>query len=426
MSIIKKILAREILDSRGNPTIEAEVWLSDNSVGLAAVPSGASTGQYEAKELRDGDLGRYNGLGVLQAVKNINDEIATQLSNEKLNQESLDQQLIELDSTADKSRLGANAILAVSLAFAKAAAQSQKQELYEYLAQLSATKKITLPTPMMNILNGGQHAKGAADFQEFMIVPIGATTFAEALRWGAETFHTLKKILMDKGLPPTVGDEGGFAPLLTRNTDGLDLLLTAIEKAGFRPGQDIALALDVAASEFYQDGHYELKSEGRILTTEELITYYQDLVQTYPLVSIEDGLADDDWVGFQKLTSALGEKVQLVGDDLFATNLRRLQKGLADGVGNAILIKPNQIGTLTETLAVIKEAQAAGYATIISHRSGETTDTTIADLAVGTNAGQIKTGSLARGERTTKYNRLLRIADRQGDKITYSKQEILN
>lgn len=421
---IKKILAREILDSRGNPTVEADLWLADGSFGRASVPSGASTGQYEAKELRDGDPNRYNGSGVLKAVKNINEKIAPKLIGLELDQKILDKKIIELDDTIDKSRLGANAILAVSLAFAKAAALSNHQELYEYFAELANTKQMTMPVPMMNILNGGRHAEDASDFQEFMIVPVGAPNFTEALRFGAETFQALKKILHARNLPTTIGDEGGFAPKLTKNAAGLDLLLEAIEKAGFRPGQDIALSLDVAASEFYENGQYELRSEQRTLTSEELIAHYQELTQTYPLISIEDGLAEEDWSGFKQLTETLGDKVQLVGDDLFVTNPARLKQGVEQKAANAILIKPNQIGTLTETLETIKLAKGAGYRTIISHRSGETEDTTIADLAVGTAAGQIKSGSLSRGERTAKYNRLLQIAEKLGDQAIYLGQKI--
>lgn len=426
MFVIKKILAREILDSRGNPTAEADLWLADGSFGRAAVPAGASTGQYEAKELRDGDHSRFSGLGVLRAVKNINEEIMSKLDKAELTQKSLDERMIELDATTDKSRLGANAILAVSLAFAKAAAQSKRQELYEYFAELSGTKRITMPVPMMNILNGGRHAEGTIDFQEFMIVPVGAPNFAEALRFGAETFHALKKILSARDLSTTVGDEGGFAPKLVQNAAGLDLLLEAIEKAGFRPGPDIALALDIAASEFYNNGQYELKSEQENLSGQELVAYYQKLVQIYPLISIEDGLAEDDWTSFQKLTAVLGDKIQLVGDDLFVTNPARLKQGIEQKVANAVLIKPNQIGTLTETLETIRMAKEAGYATVISHRSGETTDVTIADLAVGTGAGQIKTGSPCRGERTAKYNRLLQIAENLGQDAFYPASEIFN
>lgn len=421
---IKKILAREILDSRGNPTVEADLWLADGSFGRASVPSGASTGQYEAKELRDGDPNRYNGLGVLKAVQNINEKIAPKLIGLELDQKILDKKIIELDDTIDKSQLGANAILATSLAFAKAAALSNHQELYEYFAELANTKQMTMPVPMMNILNGGRHAEDASDFQEFMIVPVGAPNFTEALRFGAETFQALKKILHARNLPTTIGDEGGFAPKLTKNAAGLDLLLEAIEKAGFRPGQDIALSLDVAASEFYENSQYKLTSEQRTLTSEELIAHYQELTQTYPLISIEDGLAEEDWSGFKQLTETLGDKVQLVGDDLFVTNPARLKQGVEQKAANAILIKPNQIGTLTETLETIKLAKGAGYRTIISHRSGETEDTTIADLAVGTAAGQIKSGSLSRGERTAKYNRLLQIAEKLGDQAIYLGQKI--
>jgi len=405
MAIIKKIEAREILDSRGNPTVEVELTLSDNSTGKAGVPSGASTGKYEALELRDNDQARYNGKGVLKAVANIEGEIAQRLIDRDYDQRTLDQELLALDGTENKSHLGANALLGVSLAFAKAWAKSQKQELYQ---SLGLNKK--MPLPMFNILNGGRHAD-SVDWQEFMIVPVGAPNFREALRWGDETYQALKKILLEKGLDTDVGDEGGFAPKLKTNTEALDLIVEAIKEAGYEPGKQIAIALDIAASEFKVDDNYELKKEGRTLTAGELINWYEELIAKYPIISIEDGLAEDDWQNWQELTKRLGSKINLVGDDLFVTNPARLHQGLDQKVANAIIIKPNQIGTLSETLTVIKIAQQAGYKIIVSHRSGETEDTTIADLAVGVGAEFIKSGAPARSERLAKYNRLLEIEE---------------
>lgn len=416
MTTIKKISAREILDSRGNPTIEVNLTVENNKgetfVGQASVPSGASTGSYEAVELRDGDKARYRGKGVLRAVNNVEGEIAQHLIDKNCDQRTLDAELITLDGTPNKSHLGANAILGVSLAFAHAAAKSEGKKLYEYFANIAGTKdKMKLPTPMMNVLNGGSHADNSTDIQEFMIVPVGAPSFREALRYGAETFHTLKEILREKGLNTSVGDEGGFAPTLPSNTAALDLILEAIAKAGYKPGKDIALAIDAAASEFYKDGKYNLKSEGKSLTSEEMINMYEKWVEKYPLISIEDGLSEDDWAGHELLTKRLGQKIQLVGDDLFVTNIKKLHEGIDRHVCNSILIKLNQIGTVTETISAIKLAQEAGYTAIISHRSGETEDTTIADFAVGLGTGQIKTGSLSRSERLAKYNQLLRIEE---------------
>jgi enolase len=405
MSTIKNLTAREILDSRGTPTIEVDLELVDNSLGQAAVPSGASTGSHEALELRDGDPERYNGKGVLKAVANVEGEIAQRLIGRDYDQATLDQELLALDGTENKSHLGANALLGVSLAFAKAQAQSQKQELYQSLG--SSPK---MPIPMFNILNGGRHAD-SVDWQEFMVVPVGAPNFREALRLGDETYQALKKILGEKGLDTDVGDEGGFAPKLKTNTEALDLIVEAIKKAGYEPGRQIAIALDIAASEFKVGDNYELKKEGRTLTASELISWYEELVAKYPIISIEDGLAEDDWQNWQELTKRLGNKINLVGDDLFVTNPNRLHQGIDQKVANAIIIKPNQIGTLTETLTVIKIAQQAGYKIIVSHRSGETEDTTIADLAVGAGAEFIKSGAPARSERLAKYNRLLEIEE---------------
>ncbi len=408
MSVIGDVIGREILDSRGNPTVEAEVHLEDGSIGRAAVPSGASTGAHEAVERRDGGA-RYGGKGVLSAVEAINGEIFDALSGlDALAQREIDQVLIDLDGTPNKSRLGANAILAVSLATAHAAAQSLGLSLYRYLGGPMAR---LLPTPMMNVLNGGAHADNAVDLQEFMIMPVSATTFADALRMGAEVYHALKATLKDKGLSTAIGDEGGFAPDLKSSREALDLLMAAIEKAGYAPGEDVVLALDAAATEFYRDNAYHLAGEGRRLTAEEMVRYYEDLVDSYPIVSIEDGCAEDDWAGWKHLTAALGERCQLVGDDLFVTNPERLARGIEENVANAILIKLNQIGSLSETLETIELAHRSGYATVISHRSGETEDTTIADLAVATNAGQIKTGAPCRSERVAKYNQLLRIEE---------------
>jgi len=418
MSWIEEIKAREILDSRGNPTVEVEVFLSDGAWGRAAVPSGASTGAYEALELRDGDASRYNGKGVLKAVENIQNVIAGELlGQDALNQRAIDELLIGLDGTPTKSRLGANAILGVSLAVARAAANSVGLPLYRYLGGVEAH---ILPVPLMNILNGGKHASDSTDLQEFMIVPAGAPSFAEALRWGSEVYHALKKVLASKGYNTNVGDEGGFAPSLRANEEAVELLLEAIEKAGYKPGEQICLALDSAASEFYQDGKYVLKKEGRTLSAEEMVEFYAGWVEKYPIISIEDGLAEDDWEGWKLLTERLGGKIQLVGDDLFVTNVERLRKGIELGAANAILIKLNQIGTLTETLEAVKMARDAGWGAIISHRSGETEDTTIAHLAVATGVGQIKTGAPCRSERVAKYNELLRIEEWLGNSAAYA------
>ncbi len=413
---IESIHAREILDSRGRPTVEAEVHLVNGIMGLAQVPSGASTGSFEAHELRDGDKGRYGGKGVLTAVKNVEEQITpTLVKINALNQTLVDSKMIEIDGSPNKSNLGANAILAVSLATAKAAANSVGMPLYRYLGGPQAS---LLPVPLMNVINGGAHAANNVDIQEFMIVPVGAASFKEALRWGAEVFATLSGVLKEKGLLGGVGDEGGYAPNLGSNQEALDILIAAIEKAGYKPGEQIALALDVAASEFYQDGNYTY--DGKTHSPSELIDYLASLVDRYPIVSIEDGLHEEDWESWVQLTQKLGSKIQLVGDDLFVTNASRLQKGIDMGGGNSILIKLNQIGSLTETLETIDLATRNGYRSVISHRSGETEDTTIADLAVGTRAGQIKTGSLCRSERVAKYNRLLRIEDELGDRAVYA------
>lgn len=402
---IRALGAREILDSRGNPTVEVEVELEDGAYGRASVPSGASTGAKEALELRDGDK-RYGGKGVLKAVRTVREKIAPVIvSREFLSQNELDQTLLELDGTPNKSRLGANAILGVSLAFARAAARSLKKPLFEYVGD-----RAVLPTPLVNVLNGGLHADNKLDIQEFMLVPVGIRSFGEALRATVETFQTLKKLLQRRNLSTAVGDEGGFAPQLQKNEEALSFLVEAIAVAGYEPGRDLALALDSAASTFYTDGHYHL--EGRLLSASDLIGLYEAWLKRYPIVSIEDGLAEDDWAGWQELTKRLGQRVQLVGDDIFVTNPNLIQKGIVERVANAVLIKPNQIGTLTETLQAIKTAHASGYRTVISHRSGETEDTFIADLAVGSGAEQIKAGSVSRGERTAKYNQLLRLAER--------------
>lgn len=409
---IEKVKAREILDSRGNPTLEAEVRLSDGSTGRAAVPSGASTGKYEAVELRDGGP-RFNGLGVLRAVTNVNEHIATAVVGmPAIDQAAIDHKLIELDGTDSKSRLGANAILGVSLAVAHAAANFLAVSLYRSLGK---TNTYALPVPMMNILNGGKHAANSTDFQEFMVVPAGASSFSHALQIGTEVYHSLKKVLKDKGLDTNVGDEGGFAPALTSNKEALEAILAAIERAGYKPGKDCFIALDPAASEFYKDGQYSLSKEGTTLNLLEMVDYYVKLVSGYPLISIEDGMAEDDWNGWQLLTEKLGDKVQLVGDDLYTTNVKRLSQGIRLKASNSILIKLNQIGTLTETITAIKMAKSAGWTAIVSHRSGETEDTTIADLSVGLNTGLIKAGAPCRSERTAKYNRLLRIEDELGD-----------
>lgn len=418
MSTIKNISAREILDSRGNPTIEVQLELEGNFIGLAAVPSGASTGAHEAKELRDGDPSRYGGKGVLKAIANVEGEIAKRLISHDYDQKSLDVELVLLDGTSDKSHLGANATLGVSLAFAKAVALSQNKELYESVIvrdPISRSPKIgsltILPIPMFNILNGGRHAD-SVDWQEFMVVPVGAPNFREALRFGEETYQALKKILSEKGLDTDIGDEGGFAPKLKTNTEALDLIVEAITKAGYKPGKQIAIALDVAASELKVDDNYEFKKEGRNLSGQELINFYEELISKYPIISIEDGLAEDDWDDWKELTKRLGTKINLVGDDLFVTNPARLHEGIDHKIANAIIIKPNQIGTLTETLEVIKIAQKAGYKIVVSHRSGETEDSFIADLAVAVSADFIKSGAPARGERLAKYNRLSAIEDR--------------
>lgn len=422
---ISKVLAREILDSRGNPTVEVDLTLSDGSFGRAAVPSGASTGKYEAVELRDGDKKRYAGKGVLKAVKNVNEVISKKIKGKAFTQRELDETLIELDGTENKGKLGANAILGVSLAFAHAMAKSQKQPLYNYFAKVSKTKnKVQLPVPMMNILNGGKHAENSTDFQEFMIVPHGFTTFSKALQAGTEVFHALKKILHDKGLNTTVGDEGGFAPSLADNESAAKLCVEAIQAAGYKPGTQISIALDVASSELYEEGKYVLSTEGKKLSSEEMVSYYEDLCKKYPIVSIEDALDEDDWEGYALLTKKLGKKIQLVGDDLFVTNVERLQKGVDLSVGNSILIKVNQIGTVSETIDSINLANKNKYTAVMSHRSGETEDATIADFAVGSGVGQIKTGSLSRSDRTAKYNQLLRIEEALGKKALYRGKQV--
>ena len=418
MSKIKSVYAREVLDSRGNPTVEVEVTTECGAFASAIVPSGASTGVHEAVELRDGDKNRYLGLGTEKAVKNVNEIIAKELiGKEVTNQREIDETMIALDGTPNKGKLGANAILGVSLAIAKCAATSLDLPLYRYIGGANA---YVLPTPMMNIINGGAHADNNVDFQEFMIMPVSAPTFKEAIRMGAEVFHALKAVLKGKGLN-TVGDEGGFAPNLASNEDAIKTILEAVEKAGYKPGEDIKLAMDVASSEFYQDGKYVLPGENnKSFTSKELVDFYAELCSKYPIISIEDGLDQDDWEGWDYLTEKLGDKVQLVGDDFFVTNTSRLKQGIEKGVANSILIKVNQIGTLTETLEAIEMAQKANYTAVISHRSGETEDTTIADIAVATNAGQIKTGSASRTDRIAKYNQLIRIEDRLGKQSKYS------
>ncbi len=417
MSTIQHITAREILDSRGTPTLEVDVYTESGFFGRAAVPSGASTGEYEACELRDGDQKRYLGKGVLKALKNVKDHIAPKLIGmDVCSQLEIDQLMISLDGTSNKSSLGANAILGVSLACAKAGAEVSGLPLYRYLGGARVTR---LPVPLMNILNGGAHADNNIDFQEFMIMPIGASSFREALRWGSETFQALKSILKEKKLNTAVGDEGGFAPNLTSNREACDVILKAIQKAGFQPGKDIAIALDVAASSFFQDGKYVLEGENRTLNRKEMVDYLIDLSKSYPILSIEDGLDENDWDGFIQLTQAVGNKIQIVGDDLFVTNVTRLQQGIDRHAANSILIKLNQIGTLSETLETIQLAHRSGFTCIASHRSGETEDTTIADLAVATNCGQIKTGSLCRTDRICKYNQLLRIEEELGNQASY-------
>ncbi|AWL12533.1 Phosphopyruvate hydratase [Saliniradius amylolyticus] len=422
MSQIKTVIGREVMDSRGNPTVEADVILEDGSFGRACAPSGASTGSREALELRDGDKSRYLGKGVLKAVSAVNDKIAPALSGkDALNQQAIDEIMLELDGTDNKENLGANAILAVSLATAKAAAQSKGVALYQHIADLNGTAgQYSMPVPMMNILNGGEHADNNVDIQEFMIQPVGAPSFREGLRMGAEIFHNLKKVLSAKGLNTAVGDEGGFAPNLKSNEEALSVIVEAVEKAGYKMGSDITLALDCAASEFYVDGKYNLKGEGKEFDSAGFADYLAELSDKYPIVSIEDGLDEGDWNGWKVLTDKIGSKVQLVGDDLFVTNTRILQEGIDKGIANSILIKFNQIGSLTETLNAIRMAKEAGYTAVISHRSGETEDATIADLAVGTAAGQIKTGSLCRSDRVAKYNQLLRIEEALGTGATYN------
>ncbi len=418
MSTIESIKAREILDSRGNPTLEVELELFDGTIGRAAVPSGASTGKYEAVELRDRDNSRFNGLGVLKAVTNVNEHIAAAITGMlATDQAAIDHRLIELDGTTNKSRLGANAILGTSLAVAHAAANLLGIPLYRYLGGVAS---YSLPVPMMNILNGGKHAANSTDFQEFMVVPAGASSFSQALQMGAEVYHCLKGVLKDKGFDTNVGDEGGFAPSLSSNKQAIEAILSAIEKAGYKAGEDCFIALDPAASEFYEDGQYVLSREGVSLGSNEMVDYYIRWAASYPLISIEDGMAEDDWEGWQLLTQKLGDKIQLVGDDLYVTNVDRLSKGISLKASNSILIKPNQIGTLTETIAAIKMAQEAGWTAVVSHRSGETEDTTIADLAVGLNTGQIKAGAPCRSERTAKYNRLLKIEGELGGKANFA------
>ena len=418
MTAIIDIHAREILDSRGNPTVEVEVLLEDGSFGRAAVPSGASTGAHEAVELRDGDKSRYMGKGVLKAVEAVNGEIRDELTGgDAEDQRDIDYAMIELDGTENKSRLGANAILGVSLAVAKAAADARGLPLYSYVGGVSAH---VLPVPMMNIINGGEHADNPIDFQEFMVMPVGAPSLAEAVRWGAEIFHTLKKGLHEKGLATAVGDEGGFAPNIASTRAALDFVSTSIEKAGFKLGTDIKLALDCAATEFFKNGKYEISGEGLSLSPVEMADYLAKLAADYPIISIEDGMSEDDFEGWKALTDQIGHKVQLVGDDLFVTNPKRLQMGIAKGLANSLLVKVNQIGTLTETLEAVSIAQRNGYTAVMSHRSGETEDATIADLAVATNCGQIKTGSLARSDRLAKYNQLIRIEEELGSSAHYA------
>ncbi|CAG0938391.1 enolase [Gallionellaceae bacterium] len=417
MSAIVDVVAREILDSRGNPTVEADVLLESGVMGRAAVPSGASTGTKEAVELRDGDKQRYLGKGVLQAVENVNTEIAEAIIGLDASEQAfIDQTMIDLDGTENKSRLGANAILAVSMAVAKAAAEECGLPLYRYLG---GAARMEMPVPMMNIINGGAHATGGADIQEFMIIPVGAQSFREALRCGAEVFHALKSILHHRNLTTTVGDEGGFAPALGSNEAALKVIVEAIEAAGYVPGADVAIGIDAAASEFYKDGQYHLKADGLTLSSDQIIDLYATWVDKYPIVTLEDGMSEHDWDGWKKLTDRLGKSIQLVGDDVFVTNTKILREGIRGGIANSILIKVNQIGTLTETFAAIEMAKRAGYTAVISHRSGETEDSTIADIAVATNTLQIKTGSLSRSDRMAKYNQLLRIEEDLGDSASY-------
>ena len=425
MSNIAAIHAREVLDSRGNPTVEAEVFLADGAMGRAIVPSGASTGEHEAVELRDDDTNRFAGKGVLKAVENVNGEIAEALANwDGFDQRGLDAKMIELDGTENKGRLGANAVLAVSMAAARASAFSIDIPLYRYLGGAGAN---TLPTPMMNILNGGAHADNNVDFQEFMVMPVGATSFSEALRWGVEVFHTLKGVLKKRGYNTSVGDEGGFAPSVKSNVEAIEVVLEAITKAGYKPGEEIAIALDPAASEFYQDGKYVFKkSDKSAKSSDEMVKFYAKWVNDYPIVSLEDGLAENDWDGWQNLTKELGGKIQLVGDDIFVTNIRIFEEGIEKGIANSILIKLNQIGTVSETLDAIDLGRRNGYTSVISHRSGETEDTFIADLAVATGVGQIKTGSASRTDRISKYNQLLRIEEELGGTARFLGLKALN
>jgi enolase len=423
VTAIIDIHGRQILDSRGNPTVEVDVLLEDGSFGRAAVPSGASTGAHEAVERRDGDKSRWGGKGVDDAVEAVNGEIFEAITGlDAEDQADLDRAMIELDGTENKGRLGANAILGVSLAAAKAAADARGLPLYRYVGGVSAH---VLPVPMMNIINGGEHADNPIDFQEFMVIPVGAPSLAEAVRCGSEIFHQLKKALHDKGLATGVGDEGGFAPNLASTTDALDFIMQSVEKAGYKPGDDVMLALDCAATEFFKDGRYDMAGEGRVLSSDEMAEYLADLTRRYPIASIEDGMAEDDWAGWKTLTDLIGDKVQLVGDDIFVTNPTRLKRGISEGIGNSLLVKVNQIGTLTETLAAVSMAQRAGYTAVMSHRSGETEDATIADLAVATNCGQIKTGSLARSDRLAKYNQLIRIEEELGDSARYAGRDVL-
>ena len=423
MTAIIDIHGRQILDSRGNPTVEVDVLLEDGSFGRAAVPSGASTGAHEAVEKRDGDATRWGGKGVDKAVDAVNDEIAQAIVGvDAEDQGDVDRLMIELDGTENKGRLGANAILGVSLAVAKAAADARGLPVYRYIGGVSAH---LLPVPMMNIINGGEHADNPIDFQEFMIMPVGAPTLAEAVRCGSEIFHTLKEALHDKGLATSVGDEGGFAPNIASTTDALDFIMASVEKAGYRPGDDVMLALDCAATEFFKNGKYDISGENRILSSHEMAEYLADLSRRYPILSIEDGMAEDDFEGWKALTDLIGDKVQLVGDDLFVTNPKRLKQGIKDGLANSLLVKVNQIGTLTETLEAVSMAQRAGYTAVMSHRSGETEDYTIADLAVATNCGQIKTGSLARSDRLAKYNQLIRIEEELGDAACYAGRDVM-
>ncbi len=422
MAEIIDLMAREIIDSRGNPTVEVDVVLDDGSFGRASVPSGASTGVHEAVELRDGDKARFGGKGVLKAVNNVNTEIYDAIVGfDAAEQEEIDAEMIALDGTENKGRLGANAILGVSLAIAKASADSAGLPLYRYIGGTAAR---VLPVPMMNIINGGQHADNPIDIQEFMIMPVGATSIAEAIRMGSEVFHALRANLKKAGMNTNVGDEGGFAPNIGSAKEALDFIVESIKTAGYKPGEDVVLALDAASSEFYKDGKYVMEGEGKTFTSAELVKYYEDLVNNYPIKSIEDGMAEDDWEGWDLLTKTLGDRIQLVGDDLFVTNTKRLEMGVDKGVANSILVKVNQIGSLSETLAAVQMAQRAGYTAVLSHRSGETEDATIADIAVATNCGQIKTGSMSRTDRLAKYNQLIRIEQELGDTAVYAGKSI--